>query len=643
MRRLHEMPFGCLPLAAGGVRFRLWAPSARRVDLRLEDAGGTLLAMERAQGGWWELEVAQAGAGSRYGYRIDGGVVVPDPASRANPDDVHRASCVIDPLAFDWDDDDWRGRPWEEAIVYELHVGSFTPQGGFAGVEDRLDHLCELGVTAIELMPIADFPGRRNWGYDGVLAFAPDASYGTPADLKRLVCSAHRRGLMVFLDVVYNHFGPEGNYLHAYAPQFFTERHHTPWGAAINFDGEGSRTVRDFFIHNALYWLEEFHLDGLRLDAVDAIVDDSQPHILAELASTVRSRVGRHRHVHLILENDANQIRYQGARPGAADRYDAQWNDDIHHALHVLLTGERDGYYGDYADAPLARLGRCLAEGFAYQGEPSTFRGGRPRGEVSRGLRPSAFVSFLQNHDQVGNRAFGERISRLAPAERIKAALAILLVAPQPPMLFMGEEWAAREPFPFFCDFEPELARKVADGRRGEFARFDRFRDATARLLIPDPSAVATFDSARLDWDARNGPEHAEWLALYRRLLALRSREIATRLSGARSGTCLAASDGLLAVRWELGDGSLLHLIANLQDAAARARGASRRPAPVCHQREPRRRSYRPCPARLGGGVDRGGHPTRGNAWLTSKPSASSRTPMASIRSGMTSGAVATT
>ena len=560
------MPFGCLPLAAGGVRFRLWAPSARRVDLRLEGAGGTVLAMEHAGDGWWQLDCARARAGSRYQYRIDGDLLVPDPASRANPDDVHRASCVVDPLAFDWDDGDWRGRPWEEAVIYELHVGSFTPQGGFAGVEERLDYLHELGVTAIELMPIADFPGRRNWGYDGVLAYAPDASYGTPADLKSLVCSAHRRGLMVFLDVVYNHFGPEGNYLHAYAPQFFTERHHTPWGAAINFDGAGSRTVRDFFIHNALYWLEEFHLDGLRLDAVDAILDDSTPHFLTELASTVRGRLRRDRHVHLMLENDANQIRYQGAKPGDAERYDAQWNDDIHHALHVLLTDERDGYYGDYADTPLAHLGRCLAEGFAYQGQPSSFRAGKARGERSRGVRPTAFVSFLQNHDQVGNRAFGERIGRLAPAERIKAALTILLLAPQPPLLFMGEEWSAREPFPFFCDFEPDLARKVAEGRRGEFARFDRFRDATARLLIPDPSAASTFDSARLSWSAHGNPEHAEWVALYRRLLRLRSREIAGRLAGASGGICVAADDGLLAVHWQLGDGSRLHLTANLQD-----------------------------------------------------------------------------
>jgi malto-oligosyltrehalose trehalohydrolase len=570
MKRAHAMPFGTAPLARGGVRFGLWAPSASTVDLSLEQAAGrVLLPMHRSEAGWFQLDCAQAAPGTRYRFRIDGDGLVPDPASRANPDGVHGASLVVDPLAFEWSDEDWRGRPWEEAAIYELHVGAFTPEGTFAGVERRLDYLAELGVTAAELMPIAEFPGRRNWGYDGVLPFAPDASYGAPDDLKRLVQSAHARGLMVLLDVVYNHFGPEGNYLHAYAERFFSRRHHTPWGAAINFDGEASRIVRDFFIHNALYWLEEYHFDGLRLDAVHAILDDSEPHILIELAQAVRAGPGRDRHVHLVLENDANQSRYLGAQPGAPDAYDAQWNDDIHHVLHVLLTGERDGYYADYADAALTGLGRCLAEGFAFQGEPSPYRNGRRRGEVSRGLRPSAFVSFLQNHDQVGNRAFGERISRLAPPERIKAAVAIVLLAPQPPLLFMGEEWSAGEPFPFFCDFEPELARKVTEGRRGEFARFVRFRDETARLLIPDPGIPATFEAARLDWEARHQPDHAQWLALYRSLLALRAREIVPRLRGVSCGACAdTLDDGVLRVQWRLGDGSLLHLTANLDDTA---------------------------------------------------------------------------
>jgi malto-oligosyltrehalose trehalohydrolase len=562
------MPFGCLPLSGSGVRFRLWAPDASGVGLRLENGSdGALLPMERAGGGWWQLDCARAAPGDRYRFLLDSGLLVPDPASRANPDDVHGASLVVDPRAFAWDDGHWRGRPWEEVVLYELHVGTFTPQGTFTGVESKLEYLRGLGVTAIELMPVADFPGGHNWGYDGVLPFAPDSRYGTPEDLKRLVQGAHSHGLMVFLDVVYNHFGPEGNYLHAYAPQFFTQRHHTPWGAAINFDGEDSRTVRDFFIHNALYWLEEYHIDGLRLDAVHAIVDDSQPHILTELARAVRLGPGRDRHVHLVLENDSNQARRLGPQPATPGRYDAQWNDDIHHALHVLLTGERDGYYGDYAGTPVTHLGRCLAEGFTFQGEASPYRHGQRRGERSADLRPTAFVSFLQNHDQVGNRALGERISRLAPPQRIKAAVAILLLSPQPPLLFMGEEWGAREPFPFFCDFDPELAKKVTEGRRGEFARFDRFRDETARLLIPDPGSAATFESACLNWAPREHAAHAEWVRLYRSLLALRAREIAPRLAGTTGGAQLRIIDpGLLSVRWTLGEGSVLHLTANLDD-----------------------------------------------------------------------------
>ena len=496
-------------------------------------------------------------------------------------------------------------------------MGTFTPQGTFAGVEGKLDHLRELGVTAIELMPIAEFPGQRNWGYDGVLPFAPDASYGTPEDLKRLVQSAHRRGLMVFLDVVYNHFGPEGNYLHAYAPQFFTRRHHTPWGAAINFDGEDSRTVRDFFIHNALYWLEEYHLDGLRLDAVHAIVDDSRPHILTELAQAVRARVGRSRHVHLMLENDANQTRYLGAQPGAAGSYDAQWNDDVHHALHVLLTGERDGYYADYADAPLASLGRCLAEGFAYQGEPSRYRDGRPRGEVSRGLRPSAFVSFLQNHDQVGNRAFGERIGRLAaagadqgrdgdPAARAAAAAAV-----------HGRGMGRARALPLLLRLR---AGSGAQGHRRTARRVRPLRPLPRRDRAPahprPERRRTTFDSARLDWDARHSPEHAEWLALYRTAAGTaraRDRSAAARRS---AGTCLASSRR--AARRALGARRWLPPASDRQPAGRRAHacGAPGRPAPVCHQREPRQRPHRQCAAGLGRGVDAGRPRSRGTAWL---------------------------
>lgn len=575
MSRLHSMPFGAQVLEDGQVRFRLWAPAAREVDVCLEhDGKSTELPMAAAGDGWFTLDTAAAGAGSRYRYRVDGGMKVPDPASRFNPDDVHEPSEVVDAAQFAWQDTDWRGRPWEDAVIYELHVGTFSPEGNYDGVIRRLDHLAALGVTAIELMPLADFPGARNWGYDGVLQFAPDSRYGRPEDLKQLVQAAHARGLMVLLDVVYNHFGPDGNYLHVYAQKFFTDRHHTPWGAAINFDGPGSRVVRDFYIHNALYWIEEFHFDGLRLDAVHAICDDSDPDILTELAQAVRAGPGRERLIHLVLENDDNAARYL-ARAGEGKPppwYTAQWNDDIHHALHVIATGERDGYYEDYAADPLAQLGRCLAEGFAYQGEESLHRGGAKRGELSRNLPQTAFVNFLQNHDQVGNRAFGERLAHLASPETLRALVSVVLLAPSPPLLFMGEEFGAAQPFLFFCDFGTELAAAVRDGRRGEFARFERFSDPAVRERIPDPNDIATFNSSRLDWSSLTQPDHDAWLTHYRRLLAIRREELAPRLQGMPGGQAAwqRSGDNVLSVSWRLGDGSDLTLVANLSGVAAR-------------------------------------------------------------------------
>ncbi len=564
----HDMPFGAALGADGATRFRLWAPAARAVSVALGDRE---VAMGALDGGWFEAVVAGAGAGTRYAFRIDGAATVPDPASRWNPDDAHAPSMVIDPLAFAWRDDDWRGRAWEEAVLYELHVGTFTPEGTFAAAIGRLDDLAALGVTAIELMPVADFPGRRNWGYDGVLPFAPDAAYGAPDDLKRLVQAAHQRGLMVLLDVVYNHFGPEGNYLHLYAPQFFDPARATPWGAAINFDGEHAPTVREFFVHNALYWVEEYRFDGLRLDAVHAIADRSPRHIVAEIAAAIRAGPGRERAVHLVLENDANQARLLARAPSGAPLVaTAQWNDDAHHAAHVLATGEADGYYADYAERPLWQLGRCLAEGFAYQGEPSRYRGGRRRGEPSAALPATAFVNFLQTHDQIGNRALGERIGALAPRAAVDALLACILLAPAPPLLFMGEEFDASTPFLFFCDFGPELAAAVAAGRRAEFGRFARFRDPAARAAIPDPNDPRTFERSRLAWRERGEGAHAARLALCRRLLALRHAHIVPRLAGLQLGgafECRGAT--CLAVHWTLGDGARLHLAANLGGDAA--------------------------------------------------------------------------
>ncbi len=565
MKRMHAMPFGASVLATGGVRFALWAPGADRIVLEHGTQGETVMhTMARDAEGWHRLELPPARAGDPYRYRLADGLHIPDPASRFNPGDVHGASEIIDPHAYVWRDQAWRGRAWEEAVIYELHVGTFTPQGTFAAAQNRLAELAAIGITAIELMPVADFPGQRNWGYDGVLLFAPDACYGRPEDLKAFIDAAHDLGLMVLLDVVYNHFGPEGNYLHAYCPQFFNPKHETPWGAAINFDGEGSRTVRDFYVHNALYWIEEYHFDGLRLDAIHAIRDDSPRHIVREIAAALREGPGRERPIHLILENDANEAHYlerdATMAPACAS---AQWNDDLHHAAHVLATGERDGYYADYADAPLARFGRALAEGFVFQGEPSPFRGGTPRGEPSSHLPPTAFVSFLQTHDQVGNRAFGERLHAIADAGVERTALACLLLSPHIPMLFMGEEFAASTPFLFFCDFGPELAKAVTEGRRREFERFAAFSDASARARIPDPGSAATFEASKLRWDERDQALHRERLALTRELLALRHRHVVPHLHGPASGARLEIVNGVLRVEWQLGDGARLRLLAH--------------------------------------------------------------------------------
>jgi maltooligosyltrehalose trehalohydrolase len=561
LRRRRELPFGAEVRKNGRVRFALWAPAADSVDLML---GGEALPMERGEDGLYELSTSAEPA-ARYKYRIDGDMEVPDPASRWQPEGPHGPSVVVDPTAHQWRDEGWRGRPWEETVLYELHVGTFSPEGTYGGVEARLDHLASLGVTAIELLPISDFPGGRNWGYDGVLPYAPAHPYGTPEELKRLVEAAHGRGLQVFLDVVYNHFGPEGNYLSLLAPQFFTERHTTPWGAAINYDGEGSRPVREYAIGNALYWIEEYNVDGLRLDAVHAIKDDSEKHLLDELAERVRTGPGANRHVHLCLENEENEasrLRGYGSRPSA---YTAQWDDDVHHGLHVALTGEDASYYGDFADAPLRHLGRALAEGFAYQGDPSRHRGDR-RGEPSGDLSPLRFVSFLQNHDQVGNRAFGDRITALAPREAVRAAAAVYLLGPQVPMLFMGEEWGASSPFLFFCDFEPDLAPLVTQGRRDEFAKFPEFNDPETRERIPDPSDRATFEASKLRWDEIGEAEHARFLDHYRELLELRHREVVPRLAGAPGGEGLyrLVGESGMRVQWTLGDGSVLTLLANL-------------------------------------------------------------------------------
>ncbi|ABD06588.1 Malto-oligosyltrehalose trehalohydrolase [Rhodopseudomonas palustris HaA2] len=543
-------------LTENGAEFRLWAPNATRVDVVLDRPH----AMQRDKDGWFKVEIDGARGGTRYRFRIDDTTDVPDPASGFQPEDIQGPSEVIDHAAYPWRAGEWRGRPWHETVLLEAHVGSFTPQGTFRAMIDRLDHLVDTGVTALELMPLADFPGRRNWGYDGVLWYAPDSAYGRPEDLKALIDAAHERGLMMFLDVVYNHFGPEGNYIGQYAPPFFSDSH-TPWGNGINYDVE---QVRAFAIENAVYWLREYHFDGLRLDAVHAIPDQGEIPMLHELSREVGKLAAETgRHIHLVLENDDNIAAVlDPVVDPPRGQYRAQWNDDYHHAWHVALTGEKQGYYSDYADAPLNAIARALGSGFVYQGEPSGHRGGQPRGEPSGKLPPLAFVNFLQNHDQIGNRALGDRLESLAKPKAVEAALAITLLAPTIPMLFMGEEWGSQAPFPFFCDFHGELADAVRRGRRKEFAgAYETYGDE-----VPDPLDESTFKSAVIDWSERDDGRGAARLALVKRLLDIRRNTLVPRLPGARFGNAEIAEDGLLRARWRLGDGATLKLVANLSD-----------------------------------------------------------------------------
>lgn len=538
LRTLETWPHGAIMLDAQHTRFALWAPDAFYVSVELEN--GKSVAMLPQAEGWFETEIA-CPAGTRYRFNIDGEMDVPDPASRAQASDVHGWSVVVDSLAYQWRHSNWQGRPWHEAVIYELHVGAM---GGYAGIEKHLPRLAELGVTAIELMPLAQFPGDRNWGYDGVLPYAPQASYGTPEQLKHLIDSAHEHGLAVILDVVYNHFGPDGNYLGQYAKGFFQEDVHTPWGAGIDFN---RREVRDFFLDNALMWLLEYRFDGLRLDAVHAI---DNPEFLKELAHRVREQVDTGRHVWLMLENELNQA-------GLLQHdFNAQWNDDFHNVLHVLLTGETDAYYSDFAQDPTAKLARCLGEGFIYQGH--TTRHGHVRGEPSGHLPPSAFVAFLQNHDQIGNRALGERLHQLCSPQALKAATALLLLSPMIPLMFMGDEANASEPFLFFTDHHGELAEAVREGRRNEFKDFAAFQDPERRERIPDPNALPTFLQTTPSFDEN---EHTQ---LYRQLLSLRHRHLVPHLLGSVALGAQVLADHAVSARWRLGNGSVLRIDLNL-------------------------------------------------------------------------------
>ena len=569
MRRGHDMPFGASLRPGGGARFGLWAPAARSADLVLPAAAGApprTVRGTRAGDGWWSAEDAAARPGTLYQWRIDGELDVPDPASRHNPQGAHGPSAVIDPHAFDWDDG-WMGRPWHEVVLYEMHVGAFTQEGTFRAAAQRLPALAALGITAIELMPIADFPGRFGWGYDGVLPFAAHAAYGTPDDLKHFIQAAHRLGLMVFLDVVYNHFGPEGNYLHRYAPQFFSSTHRSPWGAALNFDGAGSAVVRDFFVHNALYWTQEFCIDGLRLDAVHAIVDDGPRHILEDISRAVREAAGG-RHIHLVVENEHNGYEWLAREP-VAGRYDGQWNDDFHHALHVALTGETHGYYHDYGVQPLDQLARALADGMLYEASPRRPGGAREQVRAAPAQWLPSLVNFAHNHDQVGNRAFGERLSQLVHPQAAPLATLLALLTPAIPLLFFGEESGAAEPFLYFANWDGELREAVREGRKREFGH----GEAAHGEPLPDACDVATFEASRPSKPEGGDAERRAWMSMVKSALAARARWITPRQAILRRSGHSAQRVGAtgIAVQWRYEDGRELALELNLGAAPVEA------------------------------------------------------------------------
>ena len=560
----------------GGTHFSLWAPDAAKVSVVFGAAaasGG--VALEARRDGWFSAHVPDVGMGARYAFLVDGRRV-PDPASRCQPDGVEGSGQVVDHAAYAWANAGWRGRPWAETVLYELHIGTFSREGTFAGAIAHLDHLVALGITMIELMPVGAFSGRVGWGYDGVLVFAPHAPYGSPDDLKRLVEACHARGLSIILDVVYNHFGPRSNHLLDYASDFFTGKHPTPWGEALDFEGVGAEAVRAFFIENAVQWIRDYHFDGLRLDAVQAIFDEGPDPILAAIARHARA-AAPDRPVHLVLENDLNDAHWLERDGSDAIAYVAQWNDDFHHVMRVLAAGRRDGYYADYTDAPLDRLGRALAEGFCYQGETSRHRPDMARGTPSAHLPPTAFVAFLQNHDQVGNSPFGKRLDAFASPAALRLATAVTLLSPNIPMLFMGQEWASGRPFDFFCDFPEPLADKVRCGRRDQCRDLPEFADPRALKDLPDPNAATTRDAAVLDWDAVPAAPHAEWLVFHRALLAVRRMMVVPLLPsiGGNAGSYCVFGDGL-EVRWHLDDGRCLMMAINFSDTPVTWRGEGR-------------------------------------------------------------------
>jgi len=535
------------------TRFRVWAPAAKTLEVVLErpDADPAAHQLTRDADGVFSGVIPAIGAGARYRYRPDGKGSFPDPASRFQPEGVHGPSEVVDPTRYPWSDRTWNGVNLENLIIYELHVGSFSPEGTFAGVIKRLPYLRELGITALELMPIADFPGRWNWGYDGVDLFAPARCYGRPDDLRRLVDEAHRAGLAVLIDVVYNHLGPDGNYLGVYSPYYFSKGHHTAWGEALNFDGAHHDRVRELFIENALHWIHEYHADGLRLDATHAIQDNSPRHFLAELSDRVHASVSG-RTVLLIAEDHRNlacMVRPTGTGGWGMD---GVWADDFHHQIRRLLAGDHEGYYSDYAGTT-SDLATTLRRGWFYSGQYSRRRK-EPHGTDSAGISREHMVHCLQNHDQVGNRALGDRLNQQLEAATFRAASALLLCAPATPLLFMGQEWAADTPFLFFTDHKPDLGRGVTAGRRQEFKHFASFSDPEACRHIPDPQSPATFAASCLRWDELERAPHAGMHRLYQALLHLRRSQPALHAARPEDYAVSAVGDSAVILhRWTAG------------------------------------------------------------------------------------------
>jgi maltooligosyltrehalose trehalohydrolase len=494
---------------------------------------------------------------------LDGEGPFPDPASRYQPEGVHGPSQIIDPTQFAWSDHDWRGVRLQDAIIYELHVGTFTPAGTFEGVTERLQYLADLGITVVELMPVADFPGRWNWGYDGVSLFAPARCYGTPDALRRLVDTAHRLGLAVILDVVYNHFGPDGAYLTVFSPYYLSTQHRTPWGAAVNLDGDNSNQARAFFVENALHWLTEYHFDGLRLDATHGFVDESPSHLVRELALSVRESIND-RSVLLIAEDERNLNTIVRPFDESGWGVDAVWSDDFHHQIRRLSAGDRDGYYQDFSGS-VADLATTVRRGWFYTGQHSAYHDA-PRGTDPTGVPLNKMVFCIQNHDQVGNRPFGSRLNHEIDPALFRAVTAVLLFAPETPLLFMGQEWAASSPFLYFTDHHEELGRLVTEGRRKEFSRFAAFSDETSRARIPDPQAESTFAASQLPWNEIDAAGHAGVRRLYHALLTLRRREPALR--SPEGVAVVALGEHSLAIERTSGRSEALLLLACLRAPA---------------------------------------------------------------------------